>query len=192
MMDVSPSAAELIEHLKLIPHPEGGYFREVFRSGSAPMITRGATDPDGRLMQTEVGPRNVLTSIYWMVTRESPIGWLCINGSDHVHYHHAGDAVTYHVISPEGQLSTHRLGPNVAQGEVMQLVVPGGYIKAAELVDGSFGLIGEAVAPGFDFRDFTFISGDELHARFPAHAALERFVKPDRRRDFERYYDESE
>lgn len=186
---MSPSVEELIEHLQLIPHPEGGYFREVFRSGSAPMVTRGATDPDGRVMDTSVGPRNILTSIYWMVTRASPIGWLCINGSDHIHYHHAGESVTYHVISPEGQLRTHRLGADVARGEVMQLVVPGGYVKAAELTQGAYGLLGEAVAPGFDFQDFTFISEDELRSRFPQHLALLRFVKPDRRRDFERYYD---
>lgn len=57
------------------------------------------------------------------------------------------------------------------------------------MTEGEFGLLGEAGAPGFDFSDFIFISENELRSRFPEHIALKRFIKPDQRRDFERYYD---
>ena len=100
-----------------------------------------------------------------------------INGSDHIHYCHGGASVTYHIVSPEGQYSVHRLGPNVARGEVMLLTGPGGPIKAAELTEGEFGLLGEVVAPGFDFNDFTFISENEIRSNLPKHDALHRSAR---------------
>lgn len=190
---MSLAMEELVQQLRLIEHPEGGYFREVYRSGAEPMASEGSTDKRG-----EVSPafderliRNRLTSIYWMPTAASPIGWLCCNRAAHVHYYHAGASLTYHLLSPEGELSRQVLGPNLADGEVLQLVVPGGFWKAAQLESGEYCLLGEAVAPGFDFADFQFINGDQLSQKSALQAelsALQRFIKPDRRRDFRRYY----
>lgn len=185
----------VIEALGLIPHPEGGYFRETYRSGAEPMRSRGATDLAGTLMHTARTPaeRNVMTSIYWMLDRQSPVGYWCNNASDHVHYFHAGEALTYHVLSPEGRLTRHVLGQRLDQGQVPQLVVPGGWWKAVHLEQGEYGLIGEAVAPGFDFRDFRWGSHEELTRGFPsvfeAHPELLRFLKPEAGRDFDAYYD---
>lgn len=180
---------KLVERLGLIEHPEGGFFRETYRSGAQPMASRGLTDPAGTLLKTERegADRNVLTSIYWMPTRLHPLGWLCRNLSDHVHYFQLGSAVTYYVLL-DGQLTVQRLGPDVAAGEVLQLMVPAGAWKAAELESGAYCLLGEAVAPGFDFRDFQFVAEEEL-ASSPHFERLRRFVKPDQRRDFQRYYD---
>jgi uncharacterized protein len=187
---------ELIASLGLIPHPEGGHFREVYRSGAPPMRSKGETDAEGALLRTEREPpeRNVLTSIYWMVDRASPIGFWCNNASAHVHYHHAGAALTYHVIHPDGRLETQRLGPDPRRGDVLQFVVEGGCWKAAHLAEGDYCLLGEAVAPGFDFRDFRWGTEDELTRAFPAlfaaRPALLAYLKPDTRRNFDDYYDE--
>jgi Cupin superfamily (DUF985) len=80
------TAAELVELLGLIPHPEGGYFLETFRSGSVPMTSRGQTDlavSNADCLVTTTGRnearpdqsplRNALTSIYWLPTVDSPI-----------------------------------------------------------------------------------------------------------------------
>ncbi|AUX24070.1 hypothetical protein SOCEGT47_046030 [Sorangium cellulosum] len=188
-------ARELIESLGLIPHPEGGYFREVFRSGSTPMTTNGLTDPAGSVVQTDRAPpeRNVLTSIYWLLDRSRPVGYWCMNLSDHVHYYHAGAALTYSVIHPDGRLETQRLGPDLRRGDVMQFVVRGGCWKASHLEEGDYCLIGEAVAPGFDFRDFHWGVTEELVRAFPGVFASNRrlldYVKPDARRNFEDYYE---
>ena len=56
----------------------------------------------------------------------------------------------------------------IAQGEVPQLLVPKGYWKAAVLEAGEYGLLGEAVAPGFDYRDMTIAKADDIRAQFPA------------------------
>jgi predicted cupin superfamily sugar epimerase len=184
----------LIGALGLVPHPEGGYFREVYRSGAEPMRSRGETDPGGALMPTGRVPpeRNVMTSIFWMLDRQSPQGYWCNNASDHVHYFHAGAALTYFVITPDGGFERHLLGPRPNKGEVLQLVVRGGCWKAVHLEQGEFGLIGEAVAPGFDFRDFRWGTREELTRSFPrlfeAQPDLLRFFKPEARRDFDAYY----
>jgi predicted cupin superfamily sugar epimerase len=185
----------LIEALGLLPHPEGGYFREIYRSGAEPMRSRGATDRAGTLMHTGREPpeRNVMTSIYWMLDRQFPLGYWCNNASDHVHYFHAGEALTYFVLSPGGRLERHVLGPRLDQGHVLQLVVEGGCWKAVHLEQGEYGLIGEAVAPGFDFHDFRWGTREELTREFPrafeAHPELLRFFKPEARRDFDAYYE---
>ena len=142
---------DLIHHLGLIPHPEGGYFAETYRSGATPMASKGATDATGALMATDRSPpeRNVQTSIYYMLDSASPQQWLACNHSPHVHYWHAGGPITYHLIHPDGWHETQVLGPDVTEGQVMQLAVAGGVYKAAQLQSGAdYGLLGEAVAPG--------------------------------------------
>lgn len=170
------STAVLVERLGLVPHPEGGFFREVFRSGAEPMTTRGQTDLSApRLVTTDrLGQRpdgdprrNELTSIYWLPTRASPTLRLTINCSDHVHYYHGGDAFEYTTLDPKtGSLSTTVLGPDLVSGQQPQVCVQGGWLKCGRLLAGAAGysLIGEAVAPGFDFYDFTWVSPERLEA----------------------------
>jgi len=186
--------------LGLIPHPEGGYFRETWRAGAEPMASRGEVDPRGDTVTVNAKVRNTLTSIYWMVTREAPVGyWIC-NASDHVHYWHGGGALTYHVVDPAtGAYTRAVLGPDAHAGEVLQFPVRGGHWKAAELSVGGGGgahphdfcLIGEAVAPGWDSADFRWGTAAELEALAGAHvfAPLAHLVKPDAApRDFAATY----
>ena len=173
---------EFISQLGMIPHPEGGFFVETYRSGSVPMTSRGLTDKHGELMTTNRGPtpeRNVMTSIYYMLTAERPHQDWVNNMSDHVHYHHAGGTFVYHIVSPNGTYYTRRCGGCVANGDEPQVVVPGGSFKAVRLEEGfDFGIIGEGVAPGFDFRDFKFVTEDELKGRSAeARAAAADLVK---------------
>lgn len=76
-------AVALIESLELKEHVEGGYYRQTFKADHRPS------------MDTEVGPRSTLTSIYYLLTRESPIGHFHRNRSDIVHYFHAGDPLIF-------------------------------------------------------------------------------------------------
>ena len=66
---------DFIDMLGLIPHPEGGFFVETYRSGSAPMTSKGLTDPAGDVMTTDRGPHPSAkrrTSIHWPCSRASP------------------------------------------------------------------------------------------------------------------------
>ena len=195
------SAQEYVDALGLIPHPEGGYFRETFRAGSKPMASKGKTDDAGDLMATskpdgkprEGGQRNVLTSIYYCLTTDSPRQWWANNMSDHIHYWHGGGSLTYHIVHPDGTYERQVLGPRADQGETLQLIVRGGSFKCAHLEPGAgeFVLLGEGVAPGFDFRDFAFVSAPELQALLPRtrFAELRSFLKEQPENEFDNYYD---
>jgi predicted cupin superfamily sugar epimerase len=88
-----------------------------------------------------------------MLTAERSRGCLHRNQSDIVHFFHAGDAIEYLLIDPAGELYRRVLGPDPAAGQVLQLVCPRGWWKATRLSGGEYGLVGEAVAPGFEYRD---------------------------------------
>jgi len=115
-----------------------------------------------------------MSSIYYMLTDDSPTGRLHRNRSDILHYWHAGGALRYWLITPEGELRNIVLGPNLAAGEQLQLLVPGGWWKATELARGGFGLLSEAVTPGFDFADMTLARCADIVAAFPQHAVVLR------------------
>ena len=143
-----------------------------------------------------------MTSMIFMATDDAPTLYFGVNHSDHVHYYHGGGSYTYITVDPAaGTVTETVLGPDVANGEKLQIVFPGGVFKAGYLnppKDQSKGnenhcLIGEAVSPGFDFRDFQFVDEDALErALAPLGAGLLRkyiaWVKPDKRRNFDDYY----
>jgi predicted cupin superfamily sugar epimerase len=146
---------QLIESLSLIEHIEGGYFAETHRSAETLSTNRNGSD------------RNLLTSIYYLLTNDRPIDHFHKNRSDILHYFHLGSPITYLVLHPDGRLERVKMGSDPSQGQVLQLLVPGGCWKAAVLESGEFGLIGEAVAPGFDYRDMELATVEGLKAEFP-------------------------
>lgn len=185
---------DIVKALGVIPHPEGGYFIETYRSGSIPMSSNGLTDLSGTIMTTDrVGSdRNHMTSMIFMATPDASILYFGVNESDHVHYYHGGDSYTYIVIHPDGKIEEIILGGNVLKNEKLQIVFKKGCFKAGYL-KGTYCIIGEGVAPGFDFRDFSFVDEDALRQRLKDQPQeIEKYIqyiKPDRRRNFDDYYD---
>lgn len=139
----------LIDKLKLKEHIEGGYFSRTYQSP----------------IQHEMRP--LMTSIFYMLTSDRPIGHFHKNKSDIVHYFHLGSPIVYLTISPQGQLETFTLGSDISQGHLLQLLVKGGYWKASILHEGEFGLLSEVVSPGFDYSDMTIATPDVLQSQFP-------------------------
>lgn len=150
-----------IKQLNLKPHPEGGYFRETYRStGSFEYFA-----PDNSL----VGERNYSTCIYFLLTKETFSAFHRIRQDETWHFY-AGAPLDLHMISPEGAYSKVVIGNNIENGELFQFVVPGGYWFAAEVNgEAGFSLLGCTVAPGFDFSDFELAKGNELSEDFPKH-----------------------
>ena len=158
----SLTAAELVEHLGLDGHVEGGFFRRTYAS-------------DYTLLTEDDRERLTLSSIFYLLAAESPIGHFHLNQSDIVHYFHLGDPITYYLLHPTGELETTVMGSDVRRGQVLQLTVPGGVWKASEIPsNGShgFGLISEAVTPGFEYDDMPLGYRDVLVAQFPQHDTL--------------------
>ena len=156
-------AAALIATLGLTPHPEGGYYGELYRSSAT------VHPDDGR------GSRSALTSIYFLLPHGSVSRWHRVQ-SDEVWHFYEGAPLDLWMASPEGdQVDHHRLGPlDEAQRPVW--TVPAGHWQAARST-GGYSLVGCTVGPGFDFRDFTLAGeqptiGLELRTRYPALAEL--------------------
>lgn len=152
----SRATETLIRSLELEPHDEGGYFRQIYQSGwQTPTPER------------EGASRWGVNTIYYLLTQQNPIGHLHRNASDIIHFFHAGSPLTYLTVSPEGQLNRIVMGANPEQGQVFQMTVPGGYWKTSLLTRGEYGLISEAVAPGFDYRDRELASVETITMQFP-------------------------
>ena len=157
---------DIITLLGLEPHPtEGGYFRRTYES-------------DLRC-DTGNGSRMLLTSIYYMLTQDNPVGFLHRNRSDILHYHHLGASIRYTIVSPDGVLSEKILGPDIAHGEALQLLVPGGWWKASRICAGDYALISEAVSPGFEYADNEIATDEQIQQLFPKiKPALDQYIKP--------------
>jgi predicted cupin superfamily sugar epimerase len=151
-------ARNWIKHLNLQPHPEGGYYREVFRSTKS--ITR----------EGETTVRPALTSIYYLLEARDFSGFHRL-ASDEIWYFHAGSPLHIHVIANNGQHTLIELSDS-ATGN-LQAVIPANTWFAAELPTYlGFTLASCAVAPGFDFAEFEMARREEMIAEFPQHEGL--------------------
>lgn len=149
----------IIKTLDLKPHPEGGYFKETYRSIGEIKEDSLATDYNGK--------RNYSTCIYFLLTSHSFSAFHRIK-QDEIWHFYDGSAIRLHVITPEGHYLNHLIGRDVLNGEIPQFVVPGGCWFGAEVVDDdAYALVGCTVSPGFSFEDFELKPRKELVALFP-------------------------
>ncbi|WP_299365927.1 cupin domain-containing protein [Winogradskyella sp.] len=153
------SIKTIIEQLDLKAHPEGGYFKETYRS-------TGFIEQDS--LDTAYGSkRNYSTCIYFLLTSESFSALHRIK-QDEIWHFYEGSPIRLHMISNNGEYSEHIIGNNFGKGEVPQFVVPGGYWFAAEVIEqDAYALVGCTVSPGFSFEDFELKSRKELTELFP-------------------------
>jgi uncharacterized protein len=152
-------AAQVIATLGLVPHPEGGYFAEVYRSATS-------VDPgDGR------SARPALTSIYFLLPAGAVSRWHRVR-SDEVWHFYEGSPLDLWTSTPDGDTAQrHRLGPP-AEGQLAVAIVPAGCWQAARSA-GEYSLVGCTVAPGFEFQDFTIAADHpETAATFRARGGL--------------------
>ena len=152
---------DLVENLGLVPHPEGGYYRETYRADGSFDLSNN-TDYDGE--------RNYATAIYFLLTEGNFSAWHRIK-QDEVWHFYSGSPLAVHAISQEGEYSKTLLGQSTGKGEVFQYVVPGGHWFASESL-GAFSLVGCTVSPGFDFKDFELAKREELQVLFPEHRRI--------------------
>lgn len=141
-------AQELIHLLSLRPHPEGGHYREVFRSPDR-VSTRGRD-------------RAAITSIYFLLAEGERSRWHRVAGADEVWTHLEGEPLELLELDPAGTLQRRTLGP-VAQGREPQHVIRAGHWQAARPM-GGHALATCAVGPGFEFEDFALLASDSKAA----------------------------
>ena len=155
-MELPKRVQELIERFNLKSHPEGGFYAETYRSAE--------TIPGKE--------RNLLTSIYFLITGDSVSRFHRIQ-SDECWYFHEGSPLLVHSILPNGEHQVTELGLDLSKNEVPFHVVPARTIFGSHLKDnGGYAFVSCAVAPGFDFNDFELFSFQELTALYPSHQPI--------------------
>ncbi|MDP5169062.1 MAG: cupin domain-containing protein [Bacteroidia bacterium] len=154
----------LIQDLGLLPHPEGGWYKEVYRSEDR-LLKAGLPD-------RFPGDRVASTGIYFLISSDNFSAFHRIRGDEGWHFY-AGKGLVVYDISPLGKLSIHRLGPDLASGETFQAWIPAGHWFASRVEQtAGFALVGCTVAPGFEFEDFDMAERHALLDLFPQHSTL--------------------
>jgi len=158
------SADHWIQKLGLKRHPEGGYFKETYRSGEA--ISKQA------LPARFGGDRVFSTCIYFLLDKTDFSAFHAIR-QDEVWHFYEGSSLTIHILDQKGAYSAVKLGRNAENGESFQAVIPAGCWFAAAVDDTeAYALVGCTVAPGFDFADFELADRKRLVALYPEHSDI--------------------
>jgi predicted cupin superfamily sugar epimerase len=139
------TASEFVNHLQLQPHPEGGWYREIYRSPNT-------IDSYGK-------QRSVLTGIYFLLEENKVSRWHVVD-ADEVWHFYEGDTLELFVASPDfSEVKTISLN-EISNNAEPVYVVPKGWWQAARTT-GRFTLVGCNVAPGFEFAGFRFATESE-------------------------------
>jgi predicted cupin superfamily sugar epimerase len=151
------TADEIKALLKLEPLTvEGGFFRRSWTSPHAVGMPRG--------------DRPMSTAIYYLLEPKA-FSAMHVLASDEIYHFYLGDPVEMLQLFPDGSSSVVTLGPDLAAGQHVQLVVPAGVWQGARLAgDGKVALLGCTVTPGFDFADYRSASYAELAGKWTQEA----------------------
>jgi predicted cupin superfamily sugar epimerase len=162
LAELNRAATQLIKKLGLEKHPEGGYFKETYKSG---IITNIAGYD---------GPRHAASAIYYMLVGDQFSAFHRIK-SDELWHHYAGSPLILYAIDTNGKLSKIKMG----KGGVPQAVIKADtWFAASPNNKNSYCLLGCTVSPGFDYRDWELAKRAELIKLYPQHRALiERYTK---------------
>jgi uncharacterized protein len=143
------------QQLDLAPHPEGGWFRETWRSNVT--ITPSSLPPDYE------GPRSAGTAILFLLMPGQQSAWHTVRSAE-LWLYHRGSPLLLEVgrngrggqglAAERDGAATHLLGSDIDAGEHPQLLVPAGYWQRARPRDDEPALVSCIVVPGFDFADF--------------------------------------
>lgn len=129
------AADEVVRLLDLVPHPEGGWYRETYRH------------------RPPEGGRGVKTAIYYLLRRGEHSAWHRIRDAVEVWNFYAGAPLQLEVSSDGRERASYDLGRNLPAGERPQVVVPAGVWQTA-VSRGEWTLVGCTVSPAFDFAAF--------------------------------------
>lgn len=158
------NAEYYIKKLGLQKHPEGGWFKEIYRSDEK--------IKNEHLPERYSGSRHHSTSIYFLLTSDTFSAFHRIKSDELWHFYN-GSPLTVYMIDEAGNYSEIILGSNLDAGEVYQCIIPKGVWFGAKVnAPDSFCLVGCTVAPGFHFDDFELGKREALISKFPESAEL--------------------
>jgi predicted cupin superfamily sugar epimerase len=158
------TAQQLIQQYALQAHPEGGWYKETYKS--AEQIQASA------LPARFEGARAFSTAIYFLLEQGNFSAFHRIKSDECWHFY-AGDPLDVYVLRLDGTLDVIHLGNDISRGQVFQYVVPANCWFASRPATGSsFCFTGCTVAPGFDFADFELADSRVLTIDYPQHESI--------------------
>ena len=158
------TAEDLVKKYEMLPHPEGGWYKETYRSSE---LINGNALPE-RFSEG----RSFSTAIYFLMENGNFSGFHRIKSDECWHFY-AGQTLLVYVINNAGNLDIIRLGNNIELGECFQYVVPANcWFASRPANESEFSFVGCTVAPGFDFADFELAVADNLTLEYPQHKSI--------------------
>jgi predicted cupin superfamily sugar epimerase len=146
-VDDQSDLARLVEALGLTPHPEGGFYRETYRTEQS-------------------------TAIYYLLTADT-FSEMHRLDADEIYHFYAGDPVEILRLFPDGKSDVKRLGNYLQGGEIPQLLVPKGVWQGSRVCsDGAYALMGTTMTPGFRFEGYEQGKADDLVLHYPEYETL--------------------
>ncbi len=148
------NANQIIKHLNLQKHPEGGFYKETYR--------------DNRTVRFDKGEkRSSSTAIYYMLTDDDKSHFHRVK-SDELWFFHQGESLEIFIIDENGDLKVEVLGNSLDKGECLQVVVKRNLWFAAKIKKSKgFSLVSCTVSPGFEFKDFELAKRHDLLLEYP-------------------------
>lgn len=155
---------KLIQQFGLEPHPEGGWYKQTYKSNE--QVAASA------LPERFNGDRSFSTAIYFLLEKENFSAFHRIKSDECWHFY-SGDPLQVFIIDQSGELKMITLGKDFEKGEQFQYVVPANCWFASRPAPGSeYCFVGCTVSPGFDFDDFELAKAEELLVKFPQHKTI--------------------
>jgi len=158
---MSQNAEHYRQQLKLLPHPEGGYYKEVYRSELI-LLPKSLPAEFG-------GKRHICTSIYFLIEKDNFSAFHRIKSNETWHFYD-GSGLEVIEIQANGALKKTVVGRNLPQGDLLQYTVKANTWFASRVkAGGDYSLVGCTVSPGFDFEDFEMAQRNNLLEKYPQH-----------------------
>ena len=156
--------SQLIQQYNLQPHPEGGWYRQTYKSDE--QITAEA------LPQRFGAKRAFSTAIYFLLEQGNFSAFHRIKSDECWHFY-SGDPLLVYIIQQNGDLRIVSLGNDFEKGQSFQYVVPANcWFASRPVPESKFCFVGCTVSPGFEFEDLELAKATELSAIYPEHKQI--------------------
>lgn len=153
------TSQQIIDHFNLLPHPEGGFYKEYYRSEDLLLASQ--------LPERYSSERAFSTAIYYLLDRGARSKLHRLK-TDEIWHFYSGDPLIIFEIQSNGRMVEHLLGQNILEGQSYQTVISAGSWFGAILApESNYSLVSCTMAPGFDFVELEFADGAQLIQEFP-------------------------
>jgi uncharacterized protein len=159
-----------IRKLGLVQHPEGGFYRETYRSDITMGIQIDSVNKEHN-EPVQSGARSIASSIYYLLEGKQVSFFHKLNNADEIWHFYTGSSLTiYSINETKRMINDSKLGDDLENGQELEILIRRGSWFGAKVNDvSSYSLVGCTVFPAFRFEDFQLADRKSLAAMYPAY-----------------------